>query len=120
MGMNASALQLPLQTGCVDTVYCKDLLVHMPPDYWKVLLKEMFRVAKRLVLTLEGQWYHHMHYVKAETYHTQVDGEDVELRFYNNAYSLDEFSRFAFSQGVRSVNGLHGGADNWQITLYGL
>ena len=120
MAINASALQLPLATDGVDTVYCKDLLVHMPPDCWKPLLAEMFRVARRLVLTLESQWYHHMHYVKAETYQAQVRGEAVELQFYNNAYSLDEVSRFAFSRGVRSMNGLHGGADNWQITLYQL
>jgi len=42
--------QLPFRNHCFDTVYCKDVIEHLLPNDYKVLIKEMWRVAKKQIL----------------------------------------------------------------------
>jgi len=118
--VNASGLQLPFRTNSFDSVYCKDLLVHMPPNMWKILLAEMFRVARKLVVTLEGKFLREESNVIFEKYDVVVNGETVKLRFYNNGYTFESFSKFAYSQGVKSIDGIFKNDGRWQLTIYRL
>lgn len=42
--------KLPFQNMSFDSVYCKDMLVHLPPDAYKKVLEEMWRVTKKVMM----------------------------------------------------------------------
>lgn len=44
-------LSLPFKNRSFTTVYCKDVLEYLPPGKWRKALKEMWRVARKLVMT---------------------------------------------------------------------
>lgn len=48
--VQGDARQLPFPSKCFESVYCKDLLEHLPPDMMPVVVKEMMRVSQRQVL----------------------------------------------------------------------
>jgi len=45
-----TAYDLPFPDGSYDSVYCKDLLEHLPPEGYKQVLKEMWRVTRKLMM----------------------------------------------------------------------
>lgn len=49
----ADVLDLPFPSGSFDTVYCKDLLGHLPLDEWRNAVGEMWRVCKSQMLLAE-------------------------------------------------------------------
>jgi len=108
----ASCLNLPFQDNSFTTVYIKDLMVHLPPDDWKLLLKEAFRVASVQVVMLEGQWLDEQHITIMEQYGS--------LRFYNNGYYGPDVIAFARECGVRNIRYYMHKTVNWQVTVYEL
>ena len=46
----ADAVSIPYPEHSFDVAYCKDLLEHQPPEQWKTVLDEMWRVARRAVI----------------------------------------------------------------------
>jgi len=42
--------KLPFKNESFDSVYCKDMLVHLPPDDYIKVLEEMWRVAKKVLM----------------------------------------------------------------------
>jgi len=42
----ADASEIPLPDKSIDTVYCKDLLEHLPPEKYIAVIREMWRVTK--------------------------------------------------------------------------
>lgn len=129
-----NVLDLPFSASEFDTVYCKDLLIHLPPDDWKKALKEMLRVARVQVVTLEDNWVEgDTAYMIAER-HLAADyvrSKGVWLTFFHNSYGASEFLKFAASLGVDvkvvsvelpdpvlSVRSADGVVRSGQITVY--
>jgi len=48
--VQGDARELPFKNESFDSVFCKDFLVHLPPDAYKLVLKEMWRVTRKLVM----------------------------------------------------------------------
>lgn len=46
----ADATSIPYPRHSFDVAYCKDLLEHQPPEQWKTILDEMWRVARNAVV----------------------------------------------------------------------
>ena len=93
---------LRFKDGSFDTVYCKDLLIHLLPGDWRVALREMVRVARLQVITLEDDWYGMTEYSLREK-HASFNKEAHEfemLWFYHNVYSESEFLKFATTLGL--------------------
>jgi len=44
------AFNLQFADGSYDVVYCKDLLEHLPPEGYKTVVREMWRVARRMMM----------------------------------------------------------------------
>lgn len=95
----ADALKLPFPDGSYDSVYCKDLLVHLPPGDWKVVLSEMARVCRDRVIVLDHAFEEKTRYLLCETY--KAEGGD--LYFYNNVYSAGEVEAFMAALGFGMV-----------------
>lgn len=47
-----NALTLPFPDECFDSVYSNGMLEHLPPQLWKQIVKEMFRVCRRQLLLI--------------------------------------------------------------------
>ena len=103
------ARNLPFPDGSFDTVYAKDLFIHLPPNMWRQVLKEMARVARKQVLILDDAWYGRTLYLLREKYHALVKGKMQELLFYNNLYAEDDFKREAEALGL-TVGVVQGGS----------
>jgi SAM-dependent methyltransferase len=122
--VQASALQLPFKDGSFDTVYCRNLLLHLPPEHVMLVLDEMLRVARNRVVTVEPEW------TELPDYHVRelidIDPNDV-LLFFSNTYSRRLMVEYAESRGitlkwhvghdVARSNFLHKPV-NWQVTDY--
>ena len=85
------ALKLPFLDESYDSVYCKDLLVHLPPGDWKTALSEMARVCRTRVIILDHAFEDKTRYLLCETYKADVGGD---LYFYNNVYDAKEVQAF--------------------------
>jgi len=48
--IHGDARKLPFRDQCFDTTYVKDVLEHLLPNGYKVVLKELWRVAKKQIL----------------------------------------------------------------------
>lgn len=48
--VQGDARKLPFKNEAFNSVYCKDLLVHLPPKAYEQVLKEMWRVTRKLVM----------------------------------------------------------------------
>ena len=96
----ADGRNLPFPDNSFDTVYAKDLFIHLPPNVWRQVLKEMARVARKQVLILDDAWYGRTLYLLREKYHALVKGKVQELLFYNNLYAEDDFHKEAESLGL--------------------
>ena len=42
--------KLPFKNESFDSVYCKDMLIHLPPDAYKKVLSEMWRVTRKVLM----------------------------------------------------------------------
>jgi ubiquinone/menaquinone biosynthesis C-methylase UbiE len=91
----ADALNLPFPDKSFDSVYCKDLLVHLPPGDWKKVLCEMARVCRDRVIILDHGFEDKTRYLLCETY----KAETGDLYFYNNVYSAKEVEAFMYTLG---------------------
>lgn len=123
------ARKLPFPDESFDTVYAKDLFIHLPPGEWRTVLAEMARVAKRQVLVLDDVFTSRTRYNPCEKYYFK----DGVLTFYNNHYGEAEVTAYAESIGL-AVSKVDGGSvkrihvegntvtpDVWhpsQITIY--
>jgi ubiquinone/menaquinone biosynthesis C-methylase UbiE len=92
----ADALKLPFPDKSYDTVYVKDLLVHLPPGDWKTVLSEMARVSCNRVIVLDHAFEDKTRYLLCETYKADSGGD---LFFYNNVYNVDDVKAFMASLG---------------------
>jgi len=108
-GVIGSCLSLPFPRHAFDAVLANSLLVHLPPELWKPTLRELVRVASRLVVTIEGAWREKTQYRQAERY--EVDGET--LLFYNNAYGAGEVRAFMRDYPIQVFSDGH-----TQATIY--
>lgn len=127
----ASALKLPFPNGSFDSVVCKDLLVHLPPGDMEKAFREMVRVAKKQVVTLEDEWQDKTRIMLCENY-ASYDPKKRELRelsFFNNVYGSREMLTLAASLGLTTqvyrnishktvVDGRHTFRVYSQITVY--
>ena len=91
------ALKLPFPSNSYDSVYCKDLLVHLPPGDWKTALSEMARVCRDRVIILDHAFEDKTRYLLCETYKANEGGGD--LYFYNNVYDAKEVQAFMATLG---------------------
>lgn len=126
----ANVLKLPFKDNSFDTVYCKDLLIHLQPGDWRVALTEMARVARLQVITLEDNWCGDTVYALLEKQATfNDDTHDFEmLLFFHNCYSEPDFMKFACLLGltveIHHVNlaaplrSLDGRIRSSQVTIY--
>lgn len=48
--MHGDGRKLPFQSGSFDSSYCKDVLEHLLPNDYKMVIKELWRVAKKQIL----------------------------------------------------------------------
>lgn len=96
-------LHLRFKDNSFDTVYCKDLLIHLQPGEWRLALKEMARVAKRQIITLEDLWSDKTVYALTEEHTSFDDGShDFEmLLFFHNLYSEPDFLKYACLLGLK-------------------
>lgn len=97
------ALNLPFANESFDSVVCKDLLVHLPPGDWQRAFKEMVRVARKQIITLEDSWADQTKISLCEKYMT-VDFKTFqpkELLFFNNVYGRQDMLIFASSLGLQ-------------------
>lgn len=95
----ADALALPFPNQSFDSVYVKDLLVHLPPGDWKTVLSEMARVCRSRVIVLDHAFEDKTRYLLCETY----KGNGGDLFFYNNVYSIEEIEVFMSDLGFCMV-----------------
>jgi len=96
-------LNLRFKDGEFDTVYCKDLLIHLTPGDWRVALKEMARVARIQVVTLEDNWSNRTVYSLREK-HASYDEENHDfemLMFFHNEYGNADFREYAHVLGLQ-------------------
>jgi len=122
--------KLRFKDNSFDTVYCKDLLIHLQPGEWRTALEEMIRVARVQIITLEDVWHNETIYALAEkqaTYDRQTRSYEM-LLFYHNMYSEPDFRKFAILHGLNvqirhvkmkaPLRSLDGRARASQITVY--
>jgi len=117
-----NVLALPFKDGVFDTVYCKDLLIHLPPDDWKRALKEMVRVARVQVVTLEDNWIEgDTEYIISERQVAAdyVRCKSVQLEFFHNAYCTNEFLEYASTLDV-DVKVVHVELPNPLVVMRGI
>jgi len=97
-----NVLHLPFADGSWDSVYCKDLLIHLPPDKWRDALREMVRVARVQVVTLEDNWEDETVYMLREKSAcvNKETGEVTHIRFFHNAYGKTAMITHALRLGV--------------------
>jgi len=82
--IHADASNIPLPDRGKSTVFCKDLLEHLPPDKWKEVLSEMWRVTdKRMMVAF---------YIAPWEYETIY--KVVKSLHYKNVYSFKEIYDF--------------------------
>lgn len=93
----ADARNLPFPDASFDSVYCKDLFIHLQPGEWRTVLKEMARVAKQQVIILDNGWLTQTVYRPCEKY---FFAEGKVLTFYNNMYGEREVRVYAESLGL--------------------
>lgn len=120
----SSALHLPFRDESFDIVYCRNLLLHLPPDQVCQALDEMLRVASKEVVTVEPAWEHRSNLSIRELIDT--DPSDM-LMFFSNAYSEREMVEYARSRKAALTRWfghdsprsafLHRNVD-WQVTVY--
>lgn len=97
----ADALSLPFADQSFDAVYCKDLFLHLPPDDWKRVLREMVRVARKFVVVVDDLWYAFTSYMPREKYlYHNEKGETQQLCFFNNVYGEAEVKAYAEHLGL--------------------
>ena len=108
----ASGLALPFKDDSFGTVYCKDVIVHLPPGDWRPMLGEMWRVAARRVVTVEGEWGDISIYLQWERYMVN----EGQLMFWNNIYGREEVLGYAASRGVPEPRVVS--RDGWQASWY--
>lgn len=104
----ANALKLPFENNSYDAIYCKDLLLHLPPNDWKRVLKEMARVARKIIVVIDDLWYNFTSYMPREKYLYTENGETRQLCFFNNVYGAEEVRGYAERLGL-SVQVFDGG-----------
>lgn len=100
--MMANALKLPFPDKSFDSVICKDLLLHLPPNAWRTVLSEMARVAKKQVVILDDAWQQGTIYMIREKY-AALDPESKqikELMFFNNIYGMHDVLTYASELGL--------------------
>lgn len=95
-----NVLKLPFKKDSWDTVYCKDLLIHLPPGKWRTALSEMVRVARKQVITLEDNWKDETVYMLREKSACFNKGKVTLIRFFHNAYGKTAMLTHAMSLGV--------------------
>jgi SAM-dependent methyltransferase len=107
-----SCLSLPFPDHAFDAVLTNSLLVHLPPAMWRPSLREMVRVASKLVVTIEGAWKIKTQYRHAEQY----PFEGGTLMFYNNAYGEAEVRAFMCDYPIQVFSDGHTQATIYNVT----
>ena len=119
-----SVLDLRFDDGTFDTVYCRNLLLHLPPDQVFIALDEMARVAGKQVVTVEPAWENQSNYVIREL----IDNDPSDLlMFFSNTYSEYDMEQYAVNRGLE-LHLTRGHDENrsdflrrpvdWQVTVY--
>lgn len=89
------AFKLPFQDSSYDSVYCKDLLEHLPPDEYKKVITEMRRVTKKLLMIA--------FYIPPKDKPTHYDFV-ASSGYYQNQYNKKEI--LDFLKGLVGFNGI--------------
>jgi len=123
-------LNLRFKDESFDTIYCKDLLIHLQPGEWRRALKEMARVAKKQIITLEDRWRNETVYALIEKHASFNESKhDFEmLLFFHNTYNESDFLKQACLLGLNvetrlvkcspPIRSLDGRVRFSQITIY--
>jgi ubiquinone/menaquinone biosynthesis C-methylase UbiE len=93
----ASVFDLPFPNNSFDTVYCRNLLLHLPPEQVFQALDEMARAARKQVVTVEPAWQPNADYRIRELIDTNPD--DI-LMFFSNTYAQAEMEGYALKHGL--------------------
>lgn len=98
----ANVLDLPFDDASWDSVVCKDLLIHLPPGDMERAFREMVRVARVQVVTLEDEWQDKTKVMLCENYASYDPNKQQlrELRFFNNVYGSREMLTLAAKLGL--------------------
>jgi len=80
----ADASDIPRHDRCFSTVFCKDLLEHLPPDKYKEVLSEMWRLTdKRMMIALYIKpWGKSTEYLFVKNIHYKNTYDRLELMLY--------------------------------------
>ena len=89
-----TAYDLPFSDGSYGSVYCKDLFEHLPPDGYKQVLTEMWRVTRKLMMIA--------FYLPTNNNPTNYN---LTIRgHYEQSYNAQEIANFI--KGLENFNGL--------------
>ena len=120
----ANVLCLPFRNKSYETVYCRNLLLHLPPDQVFNALDEMLRVAAKQVVTMEPAWLSEADYKIREL--IDCNTED-QLMFFSNNYGEQEMKMYIAGKKLKvhwwrghdtaRSNFLHKPMQ-WQVTVY--
>lgn len=111
--VNASGCNLPFQDETFDGVACENVLMHIPPDLWRIFLKEMIRVARKMVCMLENRWDWSAN-AKTQYRIPEVYGSKW---FYLNIYSAEDVKKIFRDANMTGYAIVSKDAD-WQLTVY--
>jgi len=95
--------KLPFKNGSFDSVYCKDMLVHLPPEVYKRVLGEMWRVTKKVLMI--GFFGHKVDEAKECEYKIAEPKPDVG---YNYPHYWSYYTKDAILDVLNKLSGFNG------------
>lgn len=87
--VRGNALRLPFKDRSFDSVYCKDLLLHLGPEAYKTVLSEMWRITKKKLMVV-GVGNEN---VKDVVHNLNLQNKLCSIRVYGTSYPKAEIKK---------------------------